>query len=444
MGTLGFNNATVKFYPHFRPKGKKSGWPFLITLTSLCGFIIFLLLYSTFSTLIIQQNIVKSPEFANFFYLIIPLTFFQIFFFNLDVYSSQLYDSTVGTFLQEFIQRIFIFLGIIFVGLKIINFQLYTIWYVVSICSSATFLFLYLSITGNFVVKPDFQGFTDIICRRIISISSFGLLNGFSGFAVLQVDRLLLNEFFDSAATGIYSTAFQFGILIIMPARGLAKIATTFISDAFLNRDLGKIYEIYSKSCINQFIIGLFVLLIIWSNETLIFHILPSEYQSGKWVVLLIGLGQLIKMAGGTNDIVIMYSEYYKWITLFLILFLSLNIFFNIIFIPVYGLTGAAIASILAIISHQVMKFIFLNIVYNFQPYNRKYLYASLIGMLSYLIGIVFFSAPNNIYINALIKTMVTSIVYLTSVLFFKLSPEINKTAIQIYSKFKYSAFGIH
>jgi O-antigen/teichoic acid export membrane protein len=269
------------------------------------------------------------------------------------------------------------------------------------------------------------------------SLSFFGLLNGFSGFSVLQIDRLMVNSFLNSAATGIYSTTFQFGILITLSSRGLTKIATAIISDSFLNRDLKKIDEIYSKSCINQFIVGLFVFLVIWTNETLIFHILPYEYKIGKWVIFIIGLGQLIKMAGGTNDIVIMYSKHYRWVSIFLVLFLFFIILFNYILIPVYGLTGAALASLIAISFHQIMKFAFLKVIYNFQPYNRKFLYAIITAFFSYMMAMIISSPFNIFYVDSVIKTIVASVLYLSIIYFSKLSPDINKAIINFYSRFK-------
>ncbi|HBH23854.1 MAG TPA: hypothetical protein DDY13_10580 [Cytophagales bacterium] len=436
LGTLGLNSSIYRFFPKFRHLGKDNAWPFLIIITGFIGFTLFLIFYFLFGNIVIENNLDKSPDFAKYFYLIIPLTLFQIFFFNLDALNSVLYNSTLGTFIKEFLQRVLILAGFLFIVFGIFDFEQYIFWYVSSICFGTLVLLVFLIKQGNFNWRPKQAIHFKPEWKNIFSVSGFGLLNGFSGFAVLQFDRILVNAFLNSAATGIYSITFYFGILISMPARGLQKIASTLISDAYASNDYDKVDEIYQKSCLNQFIFGMWALLGIWVNQDAIFHILPAEYREGRYVILFIGIAQLIKMAGGLNDAIIMYSKYFKVVTLFQVVFLILTTGLNVILIPEYGLSGAAFASLLAISIHLVMKWIFIWLKFGFQPYNLKFLLVLFLGLATYFITDIFPESGNWLF-DLFVRSVLVTLLFLGSIYTLKLSNDINGTIIGIYRKFK-------
>ena len=51
---------------------------------------------------------------------------------------------------------------------------------------------------------------------------------------------------------GIYNISFYFGTIILIPAVALGKISSTFIADAWKDKDMETINDIYYKSSINQ------------------------------------------------------------------------------------------------------------------------------------------------------------------------------------------------
>jgi O-antigen/teichoic acid export membrane protein len=92
----------------------------------------------------------------------------------------------------------------------------------------------------------------------------------------------------------------------------------------------------------------LFVL--IWVNIDNIFGILPNGevYEAGKWVVFFIGLGRLVATTLGFGATLISFSRYYYWGLYFTFFLTALTIGFNLIFIPYWGMTGAALATFLS------------------------------------------------------------------------------------------------
>ena len=182
----------------------------------------------------------------------------------------------------------------------------------------------------------------------MVSVGFFGLLNSFGTIAVLQIDTIMLNAFMNADAVGVYAITFYFGTLVLIPSKALNRIAPPLIAKAFKENDFETIKDIYHKSTGNLFLIGMFLLLGLAVNIENIFNIIPKSYEDGKYVILLIGLANLVKMGSGSNDSVITYSKHYKMTTSFLVLLLFLVTGFNLLFIPLYGITGAALASLVA------------------------------------------------------------------------------------------------
>ena len=120
LASLGFQTATVRYFPYFKDKAKAhNGFFPLLSLVGVFGFILFLIIY----------YLIKGPI-ANYFFLTLPLTFFFLYFNLFDVYARVLLRSTIGTFLKELLQRFLILLAILLYIFNIISFWQFTIFYV--------------------------------------------------------------------------------------------------------------------------------------------------------------------------------------------------------------------------------------------------------------------------------------------------------------------------
>src|SRR5699024_9241432 len=106
--------------------------------------------------------------------------------------------------------------------------------------------------------------------------------------------KFMINDMFGLGATGLYTVAFNFGIIITLPARSLYSIAYTIIADSWKSGDLQNIRTIYRKSCVTQLVAALFIFIALWVNIDTVMLILPPEYSAGKYVIFFIGLANVI------------------------------------------------------------------------------------------------------------------------------------------------------
>ncbi|RLD64151.1 MAG: polysaccharide biosynthesis protein [Bacteroidetes bacterium] len=425
---LGVNSVTTRLFPYFRnDKNNNNGYLFIALIVTLIGFCLALLAFFIFTPYIIEQNVNKSPLFVKYIYYIIPLTFFTLIFNVLDNYNKVLYDAVFGTFLRDFVCRILNFVIILFFAFNIIDFDKYVLLYVLVYSSPAFFITVLLLKRKQFNLKPNLSFITPELKKMMISVAFFGLLTGFSAMAIVNIDRYMINSMIDLSATGIYSITFFFGTLIIIPARSLRKVSSAIIADAWKEKDVKTINQIYFKSTINQLIIGSLLFIGIWANINNVFQFLPSDYQSGKYVILFIGLLNLFDMSSGVSGSIISTSRDYRILTYLLVAFLVLVVVSNLIFIPIFGIVGAALASLISNFLFLFSKYIFLVKKYKMQPYNYKHLLIVLISAGSYLLSLLI-PEMSNFYFDIIVRSAFITIIFFFLIYFTKVSDEINQT----------------
>jgi len=388
--SLGFNGVTARLFPYFRnKKNGHNGYLFVSSVVLTLGTCIFLVVYFLLSPLLVESNMEKSKLFADYIYLIIPITFFTAVFTFFDVYNKLLYDAVFGTFLLEFLQRILILIVTLLYIVNVFDLNQLIIAYAVAVCLKAIFIFFYLLRRKEIDFRPRLNFIDRQLRKEMISVSAFSILAGFGSTIVFNIDKIIVNQMIDLGSTGVYTIAFYFGALVVIPSRPLLKISGTIIADSWKKNDLNEISSIYRKTCLNQFIIGGLIFIGIWANIGNIMKILGPEYYNGRWVIFFVGLGYLVDMVTGANNQIISFSKYYKIMLLFVVALIILVVANNLIFIPVWGITGAAVASALSMFLNNLMRYVYLYKKFHFQPFNYRFILVLVFLMISYFLSLL-------------------------------------------------------
>ena len=129
-------------------------------------------------------------------------------------------------------------------------------------------------------------------------------------------------------------------------------------------------------------------------------------------------------------------SDSYKWILFFGVGVLGAAFYLNTIFIPEYGIVGAAIATFLSYALYNLAKYIFVYIKFQIQPFSIKTI---LILIWSFVLYILFYYWNITVVhpmIAIVIKGALLSLSYMMFIYFTRLSSEITKIINNII-KFK-------
>lgn len=444
LSNLGTNGAGGRYFPYFRNADRQhNGYLLLTSLTTLIGFGLCVLGLWLARPWFVENNQAQSPLFVDYYYLLIPLTFFTVYFTVFDNYSRLLYDPVTGTLLQQFVQRLLIlsagvvyWLGWVtfpqFLGLWLLAFFLQTLLMILSVLRDKTLFFSRQYVSIN----PELR-------RSLARYAALTLTTALSSQIILTIDKVMINNTKELGldATGVYSTASYFAVVIAIPATALYKVSGALIAESWKNNDLENIATIYRKSCLNQLIAGCFVFVGVAANLPNVFHFLPAGYEGGYYVILWLGLGKLIDMATGVNGIILNTSRYYVYDSLFFVALTFITIGANKLLIPQFGINGAAIGAALATFLFNFARTVFVGFAFRLQPFTWRNLAAIVIGLIVWWVAVqIPYPAANDsnwrVILDLTWRSSLITALFGGLVILLRLSPEINQTVDDLRKRY--------
>jgi len=437
FGNLGFNSVVLRLFPYFRDeKRQHHGFFFLIAAVSAVGYLLSILVFLLLKPMIIRDSIEQSPLFVEYLWLVPLLTLFLLLYTIYDSYNRALFNATYGTFLTEVFQRFAILVLIILFIAGITRFHWFAILYVAVLCLPGILIFYPLILKKQVFFKPQFSFIDRNLKKEIVNVSLFGIIIGYSNIIIQRVDIIMINSMINLGATGIYSISLLFGGIVSLPSRSLNRISTSVISDAWKINDTDTIKSVYFKSCLNQAIIGTLVFAGVWANINNVFQILPSEFLSGKYVILCFGLSAVVTMMAGVSSSIINLSKSYRYNTWFTFAFGIMVILTNLALIPALGITGAALAALISNFIFHLMQVMFLYIKFRFFPYDFRILIVLLIAGITYLLSLLLPGLPNFIA-DIIVRSTLMTIIFGTLIILLKVSDDVNNVTKTILNRLK-------
>ena len=426
FANLGFTSVTIRLFPYFRNKDKgHNGFLFYAIMVTLVGFLLCWLVFLFLKPHLIENNKEKSALFVNYLFYLMPFTLFTVFFNIFDSYLRASYSSVAGSFTKEFLQRILIIFVLILFFFNAISFSIFIFLYISFSCLPTLMLMYYIIKEKEWHVKP-VRGFISKELRQeILKLSFYSILAGGASAIILNIDAIMVNKFLGEAKTGIYGIALNFGSIMLIPARSIYRITSSIVAENFKQNKLYEIQKLYVQSCNSQLAIGSLLFIGIWANIDNIMLLLPPAYASGKYVILYLSAGYLFEMATGINQVIIANSPYYRYEAYFVFATVGFVVIANYIFIPIYGITGSAIATALTVVVSNIMRYLFLIIKFKMQPYNSNSLKLILITVLA-LLPSFFIPFLNNLYIDVAIRSSIVGGLFVLLILKLEAAPELN------------------
>lgn len=388
VANLGFNNAGIKYFDSFRNRGKGhhgylfNGLFFFIIGIILCSVILFV-----FKEQILSSSKSDNALFEKYFYFIIPITFSAALFNLFDNYAKGLYDTVMGSFLGQFLQRLFVFLSVLILIFNFVDFDQFILLWAIGISLPTVLMIFHVYRLGDFSIRPS-RFFLDSDFKvGFLKFAGYSLITGLSSVVILKLDTLLVYDYLGLGQVGIYNTCLLFGSVMTISYQISIKASTAIILDAMKVNDFKKVQQIFTKSSTTQLIFGTGLLMIVWVNVDVLFSFIKPEYAAGKYVLLIIGVAKLYDLASGINSLILAYSKYYRLDSILVLSFVGLLILLNHLLIPKYGLNGAAIAAFITILYYNTARNLLIWKFFKIHPYKRHLLYIISVGVAIGAIG---------------------------------------------------------
>lgn len=426
LSNLGFGGVTLRMFPQFRnAQTRHGGFLFYPLVFTAIGSLLFTGVFFLLKDEYIARNATNASLLNTHIHFLLPLTFFLGIFNILDVYARSIYLSTAGIIVKEIGLRIVILAAAIAYHFGHITFDTFVLLYFSSFCAIALAMAFLLFQKGEWHWRIPQEKLSPEMKREMRDVAIFSVITGLSGMLISTIDKIIVNDMLGLAAAGVFSVATYFGSMIQIPARSVVRISSTIISESWKNGDMENIAMVYRKSALNQFIIGLYLLLGLWVTMDALLSLMPAEYAIARNVILFMGLGYLIDLATGANGVIIATSKYYRYDTWFMLVLVVFTLITNISLIPIYGITGAGIASCLTFALFNGARLIFIYIKFGIQPFTRAFLYIAAFGLIGAAVTLLLPQMTNG-YIDILLRGSVFSVVFGVLVVWSGVSPDIN------------------
>ncbi len=434
FSALGFVNMSVKYFPYFRNKEKQHhGFLFLLLSVPFLGFILISGFFVLFKPAIIEYY-TESPLIGSYYYYIIPLSFFTLLFNLFTAYLRSFFKTIISSFVQDFLQRILISLLIAVYAFGWINFQQFVLLYIGVTSVMALSLIVYTMWLKQLFIWPSMEGLRIFPLREMIVFGLFTFMGNISVTIIKTVDQVMISSY-SLGDNAIYTTAFFVTSAIITPSLAVLKIAFPQVAEFWKDRDLTGLSKFYKQITVINLIIGLLLFIGIWANIDNLYTFMPESYSAGKYVVLFLAMARLVDLATGINGIILATSDKYRWDLLFNVVLAVLTVWTNYIFIPIYGINGAAFASMLSYITINLARLFFVQFVYKMQPFTWSAVSITVIAAValgaSYLLPYL-----GNVFLDIAVRSTIITAIYAGLTLGFKIYPELNEWVLKLVKKY--------
>jgi len=221
----------------------------------------------------------------------------------------------------------------------------------------------------------EFRGPARSNYREMLTFSLPLVFAGSMSFLINNTDTFLIGTYLTSSAVGVYAAVFQLqqlGMVFFFPATFLLPpLITRFQNEEKLGEGR-RTYQVVTK-WMTLSTLPLFVLLVVFPEVTIAASFGP-DYTGGALVLQLLAIPIFITVLLGANDatlIALGHSRIQMYVNTTAA---ALNIVLNILFIPWFGIAGAAVASAAAYISRDLVYTVVLYHWHRFQPFSRSML----------------------------------------------------------------------
>ena len=426
---LGVTSSAMRFFPHFKNDQKQhNGFFFYITILPFIGCLLFIPLYILLKGPIIAFLGGTNPElFTPYFYWVIPLIIFIAYWTIFETYSNVNMRIVVPKAVREVVVRVLLVVVYVLYGFHSINRDGFISSFIAVYGIAMLIMFFYVSRIAPVSLKHD-NSFISKPLRKDIGNYTSVLLLGNLGVSILaRLDIFIISAELGFGLAGVYTIAFYMGTVIEIPARSITNISTPIAAAALQRKDMEEANQLYKKVSLNQLIAGGLLFILIWINIDSIFRLIPNGeiYIEGKWVFFFIALSKLVSMTLGFGGILISFSRYYYWTVIFTFIITILGIASNYLLIPVLGIKGAAVATLVStVFSYGFQQWIVMRKI-NGNPYTKGTLKMILIIPVLFAVN---YLLPNfnNIWIDMIFRTVIIGSAACLFVYFGKVSDDLN------------------
>jgi O-antigen/teichoic acid export membrane protein len=178
--------------------------------------------------------------------------------------------------------------------------------------------------------------------RSTLPLLGIGIL----GVVNTQADILLLGAIKGAEAVGIYKVALQNALLITFPLVAIKAVSGPTISSLHAKGDRKLLQRIITYATCMAWLGSLPIALgFVVEGKWFLLFLFGREFVEGAMALGILSMGYLINVTMGAVDLVLIMTEHEDMALKGMGFATAFNVILNSVFIPLWGLNGAAIAT---------------------------------------------------------------------------------------------------
>ena len=382
LAQLGTSTSAMRYYPYFKDEKERDhgffGWSVIIPFV---GFIIFSILFFVFKQPIENYFSQNSELFVDYIYFVIPMSFFMTYLLVFETNSNLLMRIVIPKFIREVGIRLMTLVVYLLYAFDVINLD----GMVISLCLTygiATVLniiYLFSLKKVSFKIEPAYV--SKWLRKDFIFYTLFLIATSLAGNLIPVLNTFFVSGKLGLAVAGINTIAVYIASIVEIPYRSLAAISRPHISQGMKDNNMLDVNNMTKNVSLHQFMASMFIFFLIWINIDLVYSLIPNGnvYDEAKFVVLILSVVKIINTSLNVGATVLSYSKYYYYSLLFTIILTVTAIYMNIKLIPIWGMEGAALASLVSYIVYYAFLLTFVNWKIKVSPLSMRELYTVII-----------------------------------------------------------------
>jgi O-antigen/teichoic acid export membrane protein len=418
---FGVHNTIIKFYSTFKTKHSLNSFltvmlflPLLIVIPiGLFGYTC----YNFIGDLLSHENDIVKDYIWHIFIAAVSMAYFEVFY----AWAKTQMHTVFGNFMKEVFHRLVIsalLFAVFFEYISVDEFIFYLI---------ATYVLkMVIMMVSAFSIRlPVFTLKRIDNLGSVIKYSGLIIIAGSIATVILDIDKFMLTQYISIEEVAYYSVAIYIATVIVVPQRAMHQIMLPMTAQYLNDKNKFALEDLYKRSSINLYVICGFIFLLIILNVNELYMIIPHQFRNGLFVVFLISTAKLSDTILGNNNAILFNSDYYRMVLFFGIILTVLTVILNMIFIPIYGINGSAIATFIAILVYNTIKIVFIKKKFNMLPFTDGTLKLSVLIIICTLV-FYFWDFSFHPILNIILKSILIGLFYTIVIFRLNISEDIS------------------
>lgn len=419
---FGTHNTIIKFYSFYKTKQSQNSFLMLMLFLPLLVIIPFGLVgvfaYHRIGEWLAKENTLIYDYIWLIYVSAIAFAYFEVFY----AWAKVQMKTVFGNFMREVFHRLGTMVLLVFFYFKLISVD----ELIYSVTGIYILRMLVMKLYAYSLKAPSFRIYKIGNLTNVLKYTTLIIIAGSIANIILEIDKFMIGHYVPIENVAYYGVAIYIAMVINVPYRSLHQIASPITAKLLNEKNKYELSVFYRKSSINLFVISGFIFLLIVLNINEMYKLIPENYSEGLLVVFLISFAKLLDSLLGNNNAILFNSDHYRVVLAQGVFLTIITIALNILFIPKYGINGAAFASFICMIVYNTVKITYVYKKFDMQPFSVDTVKTFVLILVS--LGIFYYwDFPFYPLVSIALKSLLITVFYVIMSYHLDLSEDINK-----------------